>query len=278
MANIPLHLIESFVVFGESSNMVKTAKALNQTQPSVTRQLESFQSYFKKPLFKVVGRQKVLTDYGRQIQNYYRENVFEMHDLQINMNNQSFQGEGEQITLAARSEILKTYISPLKFQNPVILKTASGTEIREAMENSKIDVAVLQENFESYNYFRKKLFSSEWRILIPQSWKSNPTFTELKDRPFAGYHKNLLTTYSNTLKKIPFSEFNLKFVAEDWRLIADKVQQQACWAIVPQEYTLISKTDHFSLAEYFKEFHFYLYFRKDLSKNKDIQNLIAQLS
>ena len=278
MVHIPLHLIESFVVFGESSNMVKTAKTLNQTQPSVTRQLESFQGYFKKPLFKITGRQKVLTDYGQQLQNYYRKNIIEMHELQLNMNNQSFQGEGEQITVAARSEILKTYISPLKFQNPVTLKTATGTEIREAMENSKIDVAVLQENFESYNYFRKKLFSSEWRLLIPQSWKSKPDFNELKEKPFAGYHKNLTTTYPNTLRKIPFNEFNLKFVAEDWRLIADKVQQQACWSIVPQEYTLVAKTDHFSLVDYFKEFHFYLYFRKDLSKNKDIQNLIAQLT
>lgn len=278
MTHIPLHLIETFVIFGESQNMVKAAKTLSQTQPSVTRQLENFQNYFKKPLFKLVGRQKTLTDYGRQIQNYYKKNILEMFELQSNMNNQSFQGDGELITLAARSEILKTYISPLHFQNPVHLKAAHGSAIREGMESSYIDVAVLQENFESFNYFRKKLFSSEWRLLIPHSWKIDPTFENLKDKPFASYSKNITSIYPKTVKKIPFSEFNLKFIADDWRLIADKVQQQACWAIVPQEYTMISKADHFSLTDYFKEFHFYLYFRKDLAKNKDIQNIIAQLS
>ncbi|MCC2680140.1 MAG: Bacterial regulatory helix-turn-helix protein lysR family, partial [Pseudobdellovibrio sp.] len=49
---IPLHLIETFVIYAENQNLAKTAKILGQTQPSASRQIVQFQGYFKKSLFQ----------------------------------------------------------------------------------------------------------------------------------------------------------------------------------------------------------------------------------
>lgn len=281
MAQIPLHLIETFVVFSENQNLVKCSQALSQSQPTTSRQLENLQTYFKKSLFKSIGRQKRLTDYGIQICNYYKKNVFEMLELQKNMNALVPQDMTPRLTLAARPEILDLYISPLQFHNPIYLQSSYGEKIRQDMENSELDIAVLQENFESYNYFRKKLFSSNWCLVVPATWSkplNTVQFDSLLDLPFASFNRNLPFVYPNALKKIPFSQFNLKFISDDWRLIADKVLQQTCWSIIPQEYVPKNKVMSLSMNDYFKEFHFYLYFRKDLMKNKDVQNIIKQLS
>lgn len=284
---IPVHLIETFVVFGECQNLVKTAKQLGQTQPSASRQIEQFQKFFKKPLFKVVGRQKQLTDYGSKVQSYYKKSILELRDLQQNIDRMSFQNQVERLTLAARSEILQKYISPLPFQNPIEIKALSGAQIRESLETSQLDMAVLQENFETYNYFRKKLFSDEWRLIIPKTW--NPISTtaqawlaEVNDAPFASYDKTLNVISLSAFKNFKLPPLNVHFVVEDWRLITDKVTQQACWAIVPSEYaaqyTSKDKVIGLSLKDLMKESNFYLYFRKDLARNKDVQNLIRQLS
>ncbi len=289
MDNIPLYLIEAFVVFGDCQNLAETAKRLSQTQPSASRQVDQFQTYFKKPLFKTVGRQKCLNEYGIDVCNYFKKNITEMHQLQKKLTSMPFYSKTQCLTLAARSEVLNAYISQLHFENVIQLKTLSGLEIREAMKYSNIDIAVLQENFVTYNYFRKKLFSTQWKLVIPKSWGENFVIAKnqhltsmwidsLKAKPFASYYSNIADVYPKTLKTVPFNQFNIKFIADDWRLIADQVKQQACWSIMPDSLVPKSEIISLSLTDYFKEFHFYIYFKKELAKNQEVRNILVQLS
>lgn len=284
---IPIYLLETFVLFGENANLVKTAKVLNQTQPTTSRQIELLQSHFKKPLFKTVGRTKQLTEYGRQVQQYYKKSILELRELQNKMTSIPFANEKERLVLAARSEILEKYISNLNFKSTVEMIALTGNEIRQRMQNQTLDIAVLQENFETYDYFRKKLFTSEWRIIYPESWKARTPsknsipelwIQEASPLPFASYDKDLSTLKSHFVKKANLPKFNIELIAADWRILQQAVSKQKCWAIVPEDFAKAEKIIALPTQSLMHANNFYVYFLKSLAKNKDVGHLISALS
>lgn len=272
MNMIDLHLIETFIIYSDNLNLVKTAKLTNQSQPSASRQIEKFQRHFKKKLFISVGKTRKLTPYGEEIKKYYQPSMRQLLQLREKFHEYSFADQKEKLTVAARSEILQKYISPIRFNGLVELLPLSGSEIRYKLEQSQLDIAVLQENFDTFNYFRKKLFTSTWTIAAPKTWGISSIST-LTEKPFAAYESNL-----NYLSKSKLAPPLIQFIANDWRLLADKVAQQECWAILPSEFCEHPKISRFSADSLMKDTSFFIYFRKDLSKNKDVQYIIDQLS
>jgi len=283
---IPIYLLETFVLFGENANLVKTAKVLKQTQPTTSRQIELLQSHFKKPLFKTVGRNKQLTDYGQQVQQYYKKSILELRELQAKMSVVPFSNAKERLVVAARSEILEKYISNLTFRSSLELISLNSGETRQRMQNQNFDVALLQENFEAHDYFRKKLFTSEWRIIYPESWKTKMPSKNLSPElwiqeamplPFASYDKDLATLKNHFVKKPSLPRLNIEMIAADWRLIQQTVQKKKCWSIVPEDFAKAEKVIALSAQTLMHSTNFYVYFLKSLAKNKDVANLIEEL-
>lgn len=282
---IPTYLIETFVYFGETSNLVKTAQILKQTQPTTSRQIELLQGYFKKPLFKTVGRNKLLTEYGKQVQQYYKKSVFELRELQAKMPSIYFENQKEKLIVAARSEILQKYISELNFKSTTEFLSLTGQEIRQRMHNQLIDVAVLQENFESLYYFRKKLFQSNWKVIFPSSWKSKTSnlskllqfINQASPLPFASYDHELQAIKANWIDPKSFPKLNIEMIASDWRLIHEAVKKQSCWSIVPCDFAKDDRITVLNADEVMRPSSFYIYALKNLSKNKDVLRMIEEL-
>jgi DNA-binding transcriptional LysR family regulator len=286
MEMIPLHLIETFVVYAENQNLAKTAKILGQTQPSASRQIVQFQTYFKKALFHQKGQSKKLSTYGEEVCKYYRDSIVNLRTLRTRFDGHSIQDQKNILTLAARPEILDKHITRLNFKSGIELLAMNGNQIQESLRQGTLDMAVFHENFESYDYLRKKLFSSSWSVIVPRTWKvDNKAVSDLEKwlvasplHPFASYDKQSDYLLQNKLKSFNLPRLNTQFIANDWRLLADKVIQQKCWAIVPGDY---SKNEHYislSLAQKMKDTQFYLYYKKDLSRNEDLHYVIDQLS
>lgn len=287
---IPLHLIETFVIYAENQNLAKTAKILGQTQPSASRQIVQFQSHFKKSLFHQKGQSKKLSSYGQEVCNYYRGSILDLRGLRSRFDGHSIQDQKNVLTLAARPEILEKHVTKLNFNSAIELLALGGFQIQESLKQGLLDMAVYQENFETYDYFRKKLFSSSWSVIVPRTWKvdnkaisSTPAslekwFDASPLYPFASYDKQGDFLLQNRLKSFQLPRLNTQFIANDWRLLADKVAQQKCWAIVPSDYGEGAHYVSLSLDHRMKDTQFYLYFKKDLAKNKDVQYVIDQLS
>ncbi len=287
---IPLHLIETFVIYAENQNLAKTAKILGQTQPSASRQIVQFQGYFKKSLFHQKGQSKKLSSYGQEVCNYYKDGIVNLRSLRTRFDGHSIQDQKNILTLAARPEILEKHITKLDFTGGIELLGLNGSQIQESLKQGQLDMAVYQENFETFDYFRKKLFSSSWSVIVPRTWKvdnkalsnspvnlekwldASPLF------PFAGYDKQGDYLLQNKLKSFEIPRLNTQFIANDWRLLADKVARQKCWAIVPSDYGENAHYISLNLSHKMKDTQFYLYFKKDLLKNKDVHYVIDQLS
>jgi DNA-binding transcriptional LysR family regulator len=280
---IPLHLIETFTLYAENKNLAETARRLGQTQPSATRQIQQFQKHFKKTLFQNKGLQKRLTPYGEEVYNYYKDGVLKLRELRNNFSNISIQNQKEFLVLAARSEILQKHVTPLKLKSPAELMPMSGQQIRAALDIGQIDMAVYDESFETFDYFRKKLFVSKMKIIIPNSWKISTSNTEkaldqCSPLPFASYDRSAQYLNVHRLKSFQLPPLDIQFIANDWRLLVSKVESQACWAIVPSDYADSKMYTSLSLDQQMKPTQFYIYFKKDLRLNKDVQYIIDQLS
>jgi DNA-binding transcriptional LysR family regulator len=280
---IPLHLIENFIVYAETQNLAKTAKILQQTQPSASRQIVQFQKYFKRSLFLQKGTQKRLTDYGQEVCEYYKKSILDLRALRTNFSNINIQNQKELLRLAAQSEILQSYILKIQFKSPIELLSLRGEEISKALNERQIDMAVYHEQLDHFDYFRKKLFSTGWKAIIPKTWKPETRNVEswlaaAPPQAFASYDKNVELINRHKLKSFKLPSLNVQFVANDWRLLAEKVQQQECWSIVPQEHSTSPEFISLSMSDQMKETPFYLYFKRELAKNKDVQYIVDQLS
>lgn len=283
---IPIYLLETFVLFGENTNLVKTAKVLNQTQPTTSRQIELLQNHFKRPLFKTVGRTKQLTEYGQQVQQYYKKSILEIRELQNKMGVIPLTNDKERLTLAGRSEFLEKYISNLSFKSCIEMISLTGSEARQRLQSGSVDIAILNENLEHHDYFRKKLFTSEWRIVYPENWKTKVPAKNLAPElwiqeamplPFASYDKDLTTLKNHFVKKSALPLLNIDVIAADWRLIQQAVQRQKCWSIVPEDFAKAEKVISISASSLIHTNTFFVYFLKSLTKNKDVGYLIEEL-
>lgn len=161
------------------------------------------------------------------------------------------------------------------------MRSLTGSEIRSLMQQQAIDIAVLQENFESLNYVRKKIFTSEWYLVIPSKWatksiSASDWFASSSQHPLASYDLSLKLYQQNFNGPLPFTQTPLLAV-EDWRIIANKVADQKYWSILPKDFLPSEKVVSLSLAQDMKKTAFYVYYRKELSKNSDLQNLLSSL-
>lgn len=64
------HQLKSFYYAANYLNFSKAAEKVSLSQPAVSRQIESLESYYKLPLFKRSGRKVELTDAGRRLLQY----------------------------------------------------------------------------------------------------------------------------------------------------------------------------------------------------------------
>lgn len=281
--NIPLHLIETFTLYAENRNLAETARVLGQTQPSATRQIQQFQKYFKKNLFHTKGLQKRLTPYGEEVFTYYKDGILRLRELRQNFSSISIQNQKEILSLAARPEILQLHVNRLQTQSPIELLPMTSMKIRQHLGETRVDMAVYDESLETYDYFRKKLFLSGLKMIVPNTWKIATSHAEkalslCSPLPFASYDKNAQYLNLQRLKSFQTPPLNIQFIANDWRLLVDRVERQDCWSIVPSDYSASKHYTSLSLDQYFRQKQFYVYFRKDLTKNKDVQYIVDQLS
>lgn len=280
---IPLHLIENFIVYAETGNLAKTAKILQQTQPSASRQIVQFQKYFKKSLFQQRGTQKQLTDYGAEVCEYYKKSILDLRELRNNFSDFGLQNSKTFLQIAADSEILQQRLNSLSLKIPTEFLSLKNDEIKKALLDRQLDVAVCNAAFDSFDYIKKKVFSSGWKAIVPRTWKSETRSLELwlataPPRPFAAHDKGLEFLRLNRLKNLKLQSLNVQFVANDWRLLAEKVRQQKCWAIVPDEFADSKEFISLSMNDYMKASQFYVYFKRELAKSKDVHYIVDHLS
>ncbi|HJV17385.1 MAG TPA: LysR family transcriptional regulator, partial [Bacillales bacterium] len=155
-----LHQLKSFYYVANYLNFSKAAVKVSLSQPAVSRQIESLESYFNLPLFNRIGRRVELTDAGRRLLQYAEQILLLSKEAESAMRSFNNLEEGE-INVGAGTTIGNYLLSSLivDFQqrypsikiNLFIDKTYS---IIEKIKKGELDIAVVAKstNYPEFNY------------------------------------------------------------------------------------------------------------------------------
>jgi len=281
--HLPLSLLETFVTFSKEKTTAKTAKLLKLTQPTVSRQLIQLENSLPQQIFRMKGRNKILTDYGLALARELEKYLLQMGKA-INEVNQIYLAP-EQLTIrvAARQEILQQYMFHFEFPGTVELIPLGTKEIVARIQAQTIDVAITHDISFTSDYIRKKYFTSIAKIVIPKKWfASKPTLTQwIKccfDYPLAQYegsysHLDRLKDYYGIKEK-----FKINLLTQHWPLIEKRAAMGKSWAIIPSGF-IDSSSEYYILdvPTVFEEQVFYIVYRKEFGSQDWFKKFLTSL-
>ena len=163
--NLPLSLLETFVTFAKEKTTAKTAKILGLTQPTVSRQLIQLEDALPQKIFRLKGRNKVLTEYGEALARELEEYFQELSKTIQQVNQEFLEPTQLKIKVAARQEILECYLESFDFPGCVELLPMGTKEVVAQIQAQTVDVAITHDLSFSSDYIRKKFFASTIKII-----------------------------------------------------------------------------------------------------------------
>lgn len=162
-----LHQLKSFYYVATYLNFSKAAEKVSLSQPAVSRQIESLESFYSISLFKRSGRKVELTDAGRRLLQYAEKILLLTEETQKAMN--SFNNlEAGEIRVGAGTTIgnylLPTLVVDFQKKHPsitiqlIIDKTDS---IIEKLKKGDVDVAITAKSSKDPEFNYKALLNEE---------------------------------------------------------------------------------------------------------------------
>ena len=191
-----LRVLEYFIIVAKEGNITRAAERLHITQPTLSRQLSDLEKELNTQLFIRGKRSIVLTESGQLLMQRAQELV----NLVAKTERDLLESKGELLGTIAigcveseASRVLAHWMKGFRdIQACVVfdLVSANGDDLREKLDRSILDLAILLEPIESAKYDSIRLDTKErWGILLP------------KDHPYASLdHINV-----EQLKTLPLS-------------------------------------------------------------------------
>jgi len=249
METIPINLLNSFIIFNESKNLVEAANRLRITQPALTKQLQQLEKAMKEPIFTIQGRKKVLTPFGRVLQERLKERLGNIQEV-VRQTRELYQtAHHTKLRIVGRRGVLDRILLKLNFDGALLFLESSNDSVIESLMNLTAEIGITHLVPNSYELMAKPLFKEEFQLVIPKSLLSiKPNlgellFFRLKDLPCLGYKENdeLINSICLFYSLEP-SAIKMIRATENYSSITSMVVAKMGWAIIPS-YLKISKKD-----------------------------------
>ena len=233
-------LLNSFVVFNESKNIVEAAKQLGITQPALSKQLKEFERGLKIPAFTAQGRKKVLTPFGRMLHQQLLKRLGNVHEVIDDTLNRYQNAQHAKLSIAGRRGVLDRVSQRLKFKGSLFFVESSNDGIIESLQKLTSEIGITHIVPDSQEIMAKPLFKEEFHLLIPKAFIPNhPSISEnlflrLKDFPCLGYRPNdeiirsVCSYYS-----LKSTELKMFRATENYNSLKEMVIADMGWAVIP---------------------------------------------
>jgi DNA-binding transcriptional LysR family regulator len=210
--------LKIFLELSETQNILETSKKLNLTQSAISQSIKSLENKLKEPLFDRIGKKLILNERGR----IFKKMTITPYNQLINIQYQFLKEKLSGTLYIATSKTLGTYILPQiifeylsKNKNISIKKDIqNSTKIIENIKNGKIDLGLIENEFEDKNIIKTKIKEDELIIVSSQNIKKEIFIDELKNKKWLLREKGSGTReiFLNYIKKIVdiniFMEYN----------------------------------------------------------------------
>lgn len=224
-----LRTLEYFMAIQREGNMLKAAKAIHLTQPTLSRQIKDLENELGITLIERSGRNTKLTEEGKLFSERV-ENILELVNKakkEVLLNSDDIKGEIN-IGAAEDSSIKSFFYLLQKLQmdyNNIIFNISSGDQddVYRDLDSGIIDFGIVFGNVDNRKYNSKKIITNtKWGVLFKEdkkyskmksiSIKELSTLPLIVSRQISKYHLfdtkncNIIATY-NLL-------YNAKLMAE----------------------------------------------------------------
>ncbi|MCE2594492.1 LysR family transcriptional regulator [Motilimonas cestriensis] len=229
--------IRAFLVTAEEGTLSAAAKALNSTQPTLSRQVGALEAKLKVTLFERVGQRLVLTQSGLELLEHAREMGSAALTFSVAALGQSNQIEGTVVVSVGEltaAYIMPKIISKLRHEEPGITLEIVVTNEPSDLKRREADIAIRSFHPKQNDLIAKKVGDEAiWLYGTEKYLNTLPKishFSELTDVQIIGFDcSSLVTDILNqqgwNLSKqnfsiiTPFQLLQLELAKEDQGLI-----------------------------------------------------------
>lgn len=286
MHKTPIHLLNAFVVFGDSKNIVEAASRLQITQPALSKQLKQLEESLPGPVFTLVGRKKTLTVFGRNLYHQLKGKLGNIQDLVEQTWSLHSDARQATVKVAARRGILDRISAHIEFDGAIFFLELSNEDILKSLLNLECEIGIVHKIPNTHELIAKPLFKEDFQLVIPKGLlPKSYTFGEelfslLSLLPCLGYRPD-----DEILKAV--CKFNsaevhkLKMVraTENYSSIAEMIEARLGWAVMPT-YLKVSESKNWVIsipARAYPSRQFYLVYRPEFNSVSWFKSLISEI-
>lgn len=266
--------LPTFIAVSEHGTFHKAAQLLGISQAAVTLHMKALETSLGAPLFKLVGRKKELTEFGKHLSEVAKRQLAEFETAILASQNRYKDSSLQELRVAARPEILQFVLPSLRFKGHLICKTLSTEQITSALLNGRLDLGISYQRPNSSEIFSKVAFESSLELIVHKSLlkrNSEPLNPEsIRNLPALFYktHDEYMESFVKQLGLEP-TDLKKRVTCEDWRVIEKLVSEKMGFAIVPNYVTTMVSESVIRInlqKNGFKPFTYYYLFRKEYKK------------
>lgn len=279
MKSLDLIYIQALIALKEEKTLVRAARRLGLSQPTLTRIFQQAEALAPAPLFEMRGRNKELTVFAEELAKKMKQRLEEMHAELSGLSTEFAVSEKLTLRIAGRIEILEHLLAELDYRGSLLLSPCPSAEALEKLKAREVDLAVSDRVLDSGNWIGRKILEDRFVLVVPSAWvKTAKTASEwlqstADEKPFIEYNEALTRDMADGRR------WQVSLSVNDWRMIVRRVNAGLGWSLIPASFARADAGYTVFPVRGGKDVKtFYISYRKELARIPAAKALIGAIA
>jgi DNA-binding transcriptional LysR family regulator len=286
MQNIPIHLLQAFMAFNDSPNILEAASRLGITQPALSKQLKNLEELLPHPVFSFRGRKKILTAFGQSLHLKVKERIGNLQatiqDVATSYSDPSL----AHLRISARLGILDRIAENIEFPGCLAFNETTNDHVINDLLSRKCELGIAHSLPDTHELIAKPLFKEDFQILVPKKLLrirknyGRSLFEDLKALPCIDFKKDdvIIRTVCSA-NSVESRSLKVSRITPNYARIAKLVDLNLGWAVIPA-YLQVNESRTWIIkvpSDVIQLRRFYIAYRSEFSEVPWIRDVVKQI-